>query len=193
MKLGCVIMASGMSRRFGSNKLLCDFHGAPMMVRILRSIRKAPIQFPVVVTRHPEVVALCKAEGIPVVLHDLPLRSDTVRIGMEYLLDICPDLDGVLFTASDQPLLKGESIAALCRSFQAAPQYIHRLGFGSTVGNPVVFPAYTFQELQQLPPDKGGGAVIKKHPDLVKTTEASSQFELVDADTPDTLQALARL
>ncbi len=193
MKLGCVIMASGMSRRFGSNKLLCDFHGEPMMIRILRSIQQAPIDFPVVVTRHPEIVALCNTEGVPVVLHDLPLHSDTVRIGMEYLLSRCPDLDGVMFAASDQPLLKWESIAALCRSFRSAPQFIHRLRFDRTVGNPVLFPPSTFRELQHLPPDKGGGAVIKKHPELVRTTDASSPLELADVDTPDTLQTLLRI
>lgn len=186
-------MASGMARRFGSNKLLCDFHGEPMMVQILRSVGQSSIDFPVVVTRHPEVAALCNTEGIPCVLHDLPLHSDTVRIGMEYLLNACPELEGVMFAASDQPLLRAQSINALCAAFRAAPQYIHRLSFENTVGNPVLFPRSTFQELQQLPPDKGGGAVIKMHPELVKTTEASNPNELIDVDTPDTLQMLLRL
>ena len=31
--IGCVIMASGLSRRFGSNKLLADFAGQPMLCR----------------------------------------------------------------------------------------------------------------------------------------------------------------
>ena len=34
-KIGCVIMASGLGRRFGSNKLLADFGGEPMICRIL--------------------------------------------------------------------------------------------------------------------------------------------------------------
>ena len=113
MKIGCVIMASGMARRFGSNKLLHDFHGEPIMVRILRSVKAAGIDFPIVVTRHPEVVEICNAEGIPAILHDLPKRSDTVRLGMEYLLEKAPDLEGVMFAASDQPCLRWQSIAAL--------------------------------------------------------------------------------
>ena len=31
LPVGCVIMASGVSRRFGSNKLLADFCGEPML------------------------------------------------------------------------------------------------------------------------------------------------------------------
>ena len=35
LPVGCVIMASGVSRRFGSNKLLADFGGRPLLCRAL--------------------------------------------------------------------------------------------------------------------------------------------------------------
>lgn len=190
MKIGCVIMASGMARRFGSNKLLHDFHGEPMLARILRSTGLAPIDCRVVVTRHAGIADLCKTEHIPCILHDLPLRSDTVRLGVEHLLSGSPSLDGILFAASDQPCLKAESITALCSAFRNAPENIYRLSFRGTVGNPVIFPKSTFGELLHLPEGEGGGAVIKQHPDLVRTVEASDEKELIDADTPETLQML---
>lgn len=31
MKLGCVIMASGEAKRFGSNKMLADIYGEPLI------------------------------------------------------------------------------------------------------------------------------------------------------------------
>ena len=33
MKLGCVIMASGEGKRFGSNKMLADIYGEPLIAR----------------------------------------------------------------------------------------------------------------------------------------------------------------
>lgn len=190
MKIGCVIMASGMARRFGSNKLLHDFHGEPIMVRILRSVKAAGIDFPIVVTRHPEVVSICEREGIPSILHELPRRSDTVRLGMEYLLKVCPQLDGIMFAASDQPCLRWESVAALCDGLKAQSQCIHRLSCQGTEGNPVLFPRSTFEELRHLPEGKGGGAVIKAHPELVRLVEVADPRELVDVDTPEILQSL---
>lgn len=190
MKIGCVIMASGMARRFGSNKLLHDFHGEPIMVRILRSVKAAGIDYPIVVTRHPEVVDICNTEGIPAILHDLPKRSDTVRLGMEYLMDACPELGGIMFAASDQPCLKWESIKTLCDALKAQPGFIHRLSYQGTVGNPVLFPRSTFEELCHLPEGKGGGAVVKAHPELVQTVEATDERELIDVDTPEILQSL---
>ena len=190
MKIGCVIMASGMARRFGSNKLLHDFHGEPMMVRILRSTGKTSILHRVVVTRHPEVETICHAENIPCLLHDLPLRSDTVRLGVEKLLETAPDLDGIIFAASDQPCLTAESIQNLCNAFTGNPEYIYRLCWNDTMGNPVIFPRSTFDALLNLPKGKGGGAVIKAHPELLRTVSALDEKELIDCDTPEVLKSL---
>mgnify|MGYP000776032481 CR=1 FL=1 len=35
MKIGCVVLAAGNARRFGSNKLLADFGGAPLIAQAL--------------------------------------------------------------------------------------------------------------------------------------------------------------
>ena len=189
-KIGCVIMASGLARRFGSNKLLHDFHGEPVMCRILETMAAAPLAARVVVTRHPEIRDLCEKRKIPVVLHDLPEQSDTVRLGVEYLLEACPEMTGCMFAASDQPCLTVQSVANLCAAFEDAPEKIWRLSWQGTVGNPVLFPKSTFAELLNLPVGKGGGAVVKKHPKLVDTVEVADERELVDVDTPDILASL---
>ena len=190
MKIGCVIMASGMARRFGSNKLLHDFHGEPMMVRILRSTAATTMSHRLVVTRHPEVETICQAENVPCLLHDLPKRSDTVRLGVEKLLETAQDLDGIMFAASDQPCLRAESIQNLCNAFGNDPANIYRLCWQDTMGNPVIFPRSTFEALLNLPEGKGGGAVIEAHPELVRTVSAQEEKELVDCDTPEILQSL---
>ena len=190
MKIGCVIMASGMARRFGSNKLLHDFHGDPMMVRILRSTAETDILHRLVVTRHREVEEICREEQVPCLLHDLPRRSDTVRLGVESLLKTAPDLDGILFAASDQPCLTAASIQNLCDAFAQDPGFIYRLCWGDTMGNPVIFPRSTFDALLNLPEGKGGGAIIKAHPELVRTVSALDEKELIDCDTPEILQSL---
>ena len=63
----------------------------------------------VVVTRHREVANLARERGIAVVLHDLPLRSDTVRLGLQAVGEAA----GCLFCPGDQPLLRRETVAEL--------------------------------------------------------------------------------
>ncbi|MGM9582123.1 MAG: nucleotidyltransferase family protein, partial [Phascolarctobacterium sp.] len=78
--LGCIIMASGHSARFGSNKLLQDFHGQPLIQYILNTTQDLFAQR-VVVTRYSKIAKLCHEQGIPYLLHDKPYLNDTIRLG----------------------------------------------------------------------------------------------------------------
>ena len=59
-----------------------------------------------------------------------------------------------------------------------------------TPSSPVLFPSWAFTELLNLPEGKGGGVVIKKHPEKVMALEVENEYELMDADTPETLEIL---
>ncbi len=183
---GCVIMASGQSKRFGGNKLLADFHGEPMISRILAAT-DGLFSRRVLVTRHPEISAICNERGIDVVLHDLPYRSDTVRLGLEALGGV----NGCMFCAADQPLLRRDTIASLLLAYADDPASIWRAAFGETPGSPVLFPKWAFVELMDLPQGKGGGYVAGKYLDRVRTLPVQDEYELMDADDRDTLEMLA--
>ena len=47
---------------------------------------------------------LARAAGAPPVLHSLPGRNDTGRLGLDALLGECPGLGGCIFLPGDQPL-----------------------------------------------------------------------------------------
>ena len=115
--VGCVIMASGLARRFGSNKLLADFGGRPLLCRALEVTATPALAARVVVTRSAEVKALCDAQAVPCLLHSLPGRNDTVRLGLEALLEQCLGLAGCIFLPGDQPLLQRETLEALITAF----------------------------------------------------------------------------
>ncbi len=182
--IGCVIMASGLGKRFGSNKLLADFHGEPLICRVLDATEDIFFQR-VVVTRHEEIARLCKAREIPTVLHSLPNRNDTVRLGLEAM----EGLDRCLFAPADQPLLRKETVAALALVSKGSP-YLWRLSCEGVPGSPAVFPRWTFGELQTLPEGKGGGILFKKYPEHLRTVSVRDGYELRDVDRPEDLAEL---
>ena len=186
-KVGCVIMASGLGKRFGSNKLMADFDGKPMILRALEA-SEGLSDHRVVVTRHREIAELCQELGVAVVLHDLPHRSDTVRLGLEALGDV----DECMFLPADQLLLRPETVNALVRQWETDQQKILRPYHNDTPGSPVLFPAWTFPELKNLPEGKGGGWVIKQYPEKTAAVQISDPYELMDADTPETLAFLQK-
>lgn len=187
-KIGCVIMASGLGKRFGGNKLMADFHGKPMIQRTL-DVTDGLFSKRVVVTRHESVAALCTDRNVDVIFHALPHRSDTVRLGLEAL----GDLDGCMFLPGDQPLLRRETVAMLLENWKQHPDCMVRPIHEDTEGSPVLFPSWTFPELKNLPEGKGGGVVIQNHPHDMIRISVSDPFELADADTPETLELLKGL
>lgn len=178
--IGCIIMASGHSARFGSNKLLQDFQGQPLIQYILTTTQDLFAQR-VVVTRYEKIAKLCQEQHIPYLLHDKPYLNDTIRLGMAYCQ--APELLGYAFCTSDQPFLHWRSVKSLCESFIKTPYAIQRLAYASSPGNPMIFPADLADELQALPQDKGGGILAKKYPERVRLVQVQDKYELFDIDT----------
>ena len=156
----------------------------------------------IVVTRSEEVEALCNAQGVPVLRHAQPYRSDTVRLGLAALLGKEPALRGCLFLPGDQPLLTQQSVEAL--ALTAAPDVIASSGpppgvivrlcaADGTPGSPVLFGADYFSELLHLPDGRGGNAVARAHPGSVCLVSARNDAELRDVDTREDLNQLRQL
>ncbi len=210
LPVGCVIMASGLSRRFGSNKLLAEFCGQPMLCRAFAATDTQVLAARIVVTRSAEVKALCEEHGVPVLLHSLPGRNDTVRLGLTALLEQVPGLFGCMFLPGDQPLLCRETVEAMIgisgwdhetrlERQKETEREIFRLGHrfkndpDPLVGSPVLFERGYFSELCALPEGKGGNVLLKKYPEHVHTVYIADRNELADADTPEALAKLEAL
>lgn len=183
-KIGCIIMASGLSKRFGSNKLFAEYEGKTFFQRALDATETVGFAKRIVVTRTPELTALYPQ----VILHDFPGRNDAVRLGMEALSDV----DGWLFCPCDQPLLQRESVETLVEAFcnEGNPAAIYRLAWEETPGMPVLFGKSYFDELTGLPEKKGGGYVIANHQDAVRLVQAKDKMELFDVDTEEDLRKI---
>lgn len=188
MKVGLVIMASGQGKRFGGNKLMTPFGGKPLVQWIL-DVTEGIFDERVVVTRNEEVRDLCGKQKIPCIIHDLPYRSDTVRLGLGALQD---RVDYCFFAPGDQPLITRKTLCRLVRAAREGEGIVVRPAFAEIVGAPVGFPRALYEELLNLPEGKGGGFVAGKHPTLVRLIPADRESELMDIDTKEDLENLKK-
>ena len=60
MNIGCIVMAAGMSSRFGGNKLAQEWQGKSLIRHALEAVPTDRLSAVMVVTQYPEVVALAK-------------------------------------------------------------------------------------------------------------------------------------
>ena len=187
-QMGCVIMASGLGRRFGGSKLLAEFCARPLLHYTLQAT-SGLFADRVMVTRSAEAALFAHTCAVRTVLHPLPGRSDAVRLGVQALK---PGLAGAVFCPADQPCLSPETLLALAAAAQSVPECLWRTAFGGQVGAPAAFSRTFFAELCCLPAGQGGGAVLKAHPQLVRCVQAQRAEELLDIDTKEDLETLQR-
>ena len=179
--IGCIVMASGLSRRYGKNKLLEPVDGREVLLRTVDSLMAAGLE-PLVVTRSTEVEALMAQNGIGCIRHDGPKKCDTMRAGIAHF---SPDAEGYLFMPADQPLVRPGSLRRLVAQFLHDPVCAVRLGFGDDVGSPVLFPAACRDDLLAYDGDRGGMEVLRKKGIPCDIVQADDVWELWDVDTPE--------
>lgn len=187
-KVGCVIMASGLGVRFGSNKLMAEFKGLPLIEHILNTA-EGVFEKLVVVTRSRDVETLCKRKSIDVIFHEYPNRNDTVRLGTTYM----KEMEACVFCPSDQPLLNKRTLQKMRNAFSFEELEIIRLAYGEEQGTPILFAQKYFEELKHLPEKKGGGFIVRKYLEDVSLVFAKSPQELYDIDTKEDLIKLEEL
>jgi len=180
LKIGCVVMAAGLSSRFGRNKLLAEWDGRSLINRALDAVPPDSLYRTVVVTRFPEAQALAEARNFETVWNDNP--EDGISRSLQLGLGRLSDADAVMFMVCDQPLLTLTSVKRLVDFYREHPVNIVRMAYGEERGNPCVFPSAFFPELDALRGDTGGGAVIRRHEASVLHVEAADASELRDVD-----------
>ncbi len=185
MRKHILYLASGNSRRFGSNKLLHILEGKPMFLHGLETLREVARRHEdcalVVVSRYAAIREQAERLGIRAV--DSPMSelgiSYTIRAGIA-ALDAPEPEDFLLFLVADQPYLTAVSLERLLE--RAKPGIVGAsLCWDDRPGNPTLFSARLIPELMALEGDTGGRAVLRKHDCIF--VQADSLRELEDIDT----------
>lgn len=205
-RIGCVVMASGLGRRFrraagatdaealpaaDEDKLLRPLLGVPVLQHTLASL-PADVLNVVVVTRSEAVEGLCEDLGVRCVRHAGAYQSDTIRQGLRALSGV----PGCLFVPGDQPMVTEASVRALVGEYQLHPGSIVRLAWRGVPASPILWPSEDLPALAALEGDAGGSALLARREELgrrVRLVEATHELEVADVDTPDDLERIETL
>ena len=186
MKIGLILLASGLARRFGRNKLLANLGGRTVLEHTMDAYPPHLFAHTVVVSGHSEVLAIAEAHGYGTAYNDRAHEgiSASIHIGMTQM----EGMDGVLFGVCDQPWLRVESVEKVLVTFVAHGDRIVGLSWRGNRGNPCLFPKKFFPELSLLRGDVGGGALIRSNMEAFHPVEVGSAEELRDVDHPKDLR-----
>lgn len=180
-RIGCVLMAAGLSTRFGENKLLYPIGGRTVLERTLDAIPHCLFDSAVAIISDAKVAAIAAKNGYLCMYNEKASggQGTTVALGAVAM----EGMDAALFCVADQPYLKQDSIRRLLESY--VPGRICALSYQGRRGNPVLFPFDLFGELAALPPDETGRAVCMRRIERLCLVETSCEQELWDIDTKE--------
>ncbi len=169
-----IVMAAGLSRRMGVNKLLLCIDNIPLIKRTLKTIEKSKLQQLIVVYSDPNVLEVIKEyekegfgrniskKSIKLVYNQHPERgqSESVKLGM-YESD--SNAQGYMFFVADQPFLDYKVINQIVDTFTENPGQIVVPTYNADRGMPIIFPGKYRLDLLGVSGDKGGRSIIDEN------------------------------
>ena len=186
-----LLLASGASRRFGSNKLVAPLDG--------RAVVRWSAEALVGAVDATFVVVPATSDEIRGALHGLPVRwvenvdasegmATSIRAGVAALP---AEVDAVVITLGDQPLIDVDVIRDVVATWRAATPGTRAVvaEYDDGRGHPALFGAELFTELRALEGDRGARELLASLGESVAVVLASGVRPL-DIDTPDALAAL---
>jgi molybdenum cofactor cytidylyltransferase len=188
-KIAALVLAAGQSRRMGTNKLLIDLDGKPLIARVVDAVLASRASPVLVVTGHQDAAvrtALGKRDVTFIANPDFAQgMASSLRAGISSLP---AGVDGVVVCLADMPAVDAAVIDALIAAFdpETGAEIIAPDHDGQR-GNPVLWGRRLFEDLMQVTGDQGGKALLAANRQALRLVPVDSAGVLLDLDTPEAL------
>jgi len=193
-KIGAVVLAAGLSSRMGSNKLLAEIGGKPMIRHAVEAAVASHADPVVVVTGHEADRVTAALGGLNVRFAQNPDHANGLSTSLRRGLSALPqDCDGTLIVLGDMPGVSAALLDKMIAAFDPAEgRAIVVAARHGKRGNPVVWARRFFPEMQAIEGDVGARALMGIYGELLCEAEAADDAPLTDIDTPEALAAYGK-
>jgi molybdenum cofactor cytidylyltransferase len=190
-----IILAAGLSTRFGKPKQLMDLNGKPLIEWVVDACLNSRLDKIVVVLgdNAPQI-----ASGLSPKYSDLRVltiinpqykdgMSQSLQAGLAKVMQTFPS---VMFLLGDQPLVSSLLIDRLLARFRESEKDICVPVHKGRRGNPTLFSSKFYKQLLKVSGDIGAREIIQAHPEAVLLVEVEDPLLFLDIDTEKDLESL---
>lgn len=191
-----VILAAGLSKRFGGKKLLEKINGKPMILHVAELVTSYGFEQKILVYSDEEVLKAvsdyCMKDSVFHFLFNGRAAeglSTSIKLAVE---NAEPDRkgDGIMFFVGDQPFIDERTVRKLIGAFHQGNGSIIVPSYGANRGNPVIFSIKWFEQLKNLVGDVGGRIIMREHPEEVFEVTIEDSEIGKDIDTKEEYNAI---
>lgn len=188
-EVAALVLAAGLSRRMGANKLLAELGGEPLVARAVDAALGSRARPVVVVLGHEaeRVRAALAGRAVVFARNEAPAAglSASLRAGLAALP---AGAAGTLVCLADMPWVRASHLDALLAAFERDPRRpICVPTFEGRRGHPVLWPARHFPALDALRGDRGARELLDVFAAELCYVPVADAGVTRDVDTPDAL------
>ncbi|MDE0331378.1 MAG: nucleotidyltransferase family protein [Nitrospinae bacterium] len=194
-----ILLAAGLSKRLGRNKLLLPLGGETVVRKTAKAVCESAVSQVILVTGHEEALVKQAVEGLDVRIAHNPRyaggQSTSMIAGIEAASE---DAEAYLFVLGDQPLLTPEIVDRLIARYEESrpDALVAAPVFQKKRGNPTLFAASLKDELLQTSGDAGGRNIIQRlkteSPEKIVFLELPNDDIFLDIDTEEDYERMLR-
>ncbi len=195
LPVGGIVLAAGQSSRMpGSQKLLLDIDGVPMVRRVYEAASEGGCHQTVVVYAEDDVKRAIDGRGELVFNPKAHTgMASSLRVGLKAMR---PEIEAAVVLLGDQPLVGSRTVATLLRAWRregSRPAVAVSQGADEKENwaPPVVLSRELWGELLALRGDSGARQVLHGRPEMLDVVPAPGRPD--DVDTPDDYAKVVRL
>jgi len=193
LPVAAVVLAAGSSSRMpGSQKLLLEFDGRPMVKSVIEAASDGGCHQILVVYSSDDVKQA--VGGDAELVHNPRAHTGMASSLQAGLRATRPDMEAALVLLGDQPMVGSRTVAALLRAWRregSRPAVAVSRGDAGKWAPPVVLARELWDELMTLEGDAGARQVLDRRPELVDTVPSLDRLD--DVDTPEDYAKIVRL
>ncbi len=183
--VAAIILAAGLSKRMGEDKLSLKLGESTVFETTLQAITKAGFQQVIVVARPGSNLAeQARSYNCHLVENPTPEKgqSSSLKAGLKALDS---NIQGALFALADQPLITPELYILLSNSYRKKLKLITCPLYQGKRGNPTIFDRRAWPALQQIEGDQGGRSLLRHlTEEQVDYIRVDDPAVITDLDTP---------
>lgn len=185
MKIHWILLAAGLSRRFGENKLLYPVDGKKLYrysLERMAALAEERQERLVVVTSHEAIRKELAGEKAEVVWNPMAETgiASSIHCAIRHL-GIAEDV-AYLFSVADQPFLRREDLGAFIEGFLRSSKAMGCMAHQEVWGNPAIFSGKYVKRLLSLEGDQGGKKILLESPEQVFVFDCEQEKAFYDID-----------
>lgn len=192
--IAAIVLAAGIGKRAGRNKLLLDIDGEPMFMKAVRAAVKSKASPVFIITGYKAPELEEYMENVDVnILYNPSFHSGiktSINLGLKSVPNFC---DGVIILPADMPNITDEHLNKMIDVFDKSKnKQLVMTSYKDTKNNPILWSNTLYDVADVVAENSDIRPIFMEHVDYTKYVEVKNEDEVFDVNFPVDVEKITK-